>query len=39
MKKVWACVVVGLLAIIAVCAIDVMLILNEGIEVEYVEGE
>ena len=37
LKKLWACVVAGLLAVIAVCAIDVVLILNEGISVEYVE--
>jgi hypothetical protein len=36
-RKVWACVVVGLLTVIAVATVDVALILREGIEVEYVE--
>ena len=41
LKKVWACLVAGLLAIIAVATVDVALILNEGVSVEYVmeEGE
>lgn len=40
LKKLWACVVVGLLAIIAVAVVDVALMLNEGVSMEYVvEGE
>lgn len=35
-KKWWACVVVGLLAVIAVAAVDVVLMLHDGISVEYV---
>lgn len=38
-KKLWACVVAGLLAIIAVAAIDVALMLHDGISVEYVSEE
>lgn len=40
-RKLWACVVAGLLAVIAVATIDIAFILNEGIELEYVveEGE
>lgn len=39
-RKLWACVVLGLLAVIAVAAVDVCLMLHDGISVEYVsEGE
>ena len=37
LKKLWACVVVGLLTVIAVATVDLCLILRDGIEVEYVE--
>ena len=37
-RKVWACVVAGLLAVIAVATVDVALMLRDGIEVEYVEA-
>ena len=36
-RKVWACFVALCLAVIAVAAVDVALILRDGIEVEYVE--
>lgn len=38
-RKVWACLVAGLLAIIAVGVIDIALILNDGIEVEVIMDE
>ena len=38
-RKVWACFVALCLAVIAVAAVDMCLMLHEGIEVEYVSGE
>ena len=36
-RKLWACFVALCLAVIAVAAVDVALMLHDGIEVEYVE--
>lgn len=36
-KKVWACVIAGLLAIIAVATVDICVMLHDGVSVEYVE--
>lgn len=38
-RKMWACLVAGLLAIIAVGVIDIALILNDGIAIEVVMDE
>ena len=38
-RKMWACLVAGLLAIIAVATVDIAMILNEGLTIEVVEGE
>ena len=37
LKKLWACFVALALAIIAVAAVDVAMMLHEGVSVEYVE--
>ena len=40
LKKLWACCVALALAIMAVAAVDVAMMLHEGVSVEYVvEGE